>query len=175
LVLTPGSFDPALLWAVVIFGLLALAMDGLDGRLARRLNESSAFGARFDMEVDAAFVLFLSGAVAATGRTGPWILLAGLMRYLWVGAAAIWPLLRRPLPPSLFRKSVCVILLLLLLLGLAPVVPSGRAALPCAAGLVLLLASFGRDLLWLLRKADGTVDDQVTATLYDGAVPMESE
>jgi hypothetical protein len=41
--------------------------------------------------------------------------------------------------------------------------------------LVLLLASFGRDLLWLMRKAGGTVDDQVTATLYDGAVPMESE
>jgi phosphatidylglycerophosphate synthase len=175
LILAPGGVDPVTAWAVVFFGALALALDGLDGKLARRLGESSAFGAHFDMEVDAAFVLFLSGVVAATGRAGLWVLLTGLMRYLWVAAGMIWPLLREPLPPSLFRKSVCVILLLLLLFAMAPVRLPGGAALPCVAGLVLLLASFGRDLLWLMRKTGGAIPRRVEAVIDDGAVPVESE
>jgi phosphatidylglycerophosphate synthase len=175
LILAPGSVDPVTAWAVAGVGALALALDGLDGRLARRLNESSAFGARFDMEVDAAFVLFLSGVVAATGRAGLWVLLAGLMRYLWVAAGMIWPLLCEPLPPSLFRKSVCVIVLLLLLFAMVPVILPGGAALPCVVGLILLLASFGRDLLWLMRRTGGVIDYPVEAVGYEGAAPVESE
>jgi phosphatidylglycerophosphate synthase len=176
LILAPGRFDAVLAWAVVGFGLAALALDGLDGRIARQRNESSAFGARFDMEVDAGFVLFLSILAAATGRAGAWIVLAGLMRYLWIAAALVWPLLNAPLPPSLFRKSVCVVLLLLLLLAMAPVLPPSRTPLPCVIGLLLLLASFGRDLVWLLRKA-GIAGARIKAgaDVYDGDVRVESE
>jgi phosphatidylglycerophosphate synthase len=176
LILMPGRVDAVLAWAVVGFGLAALALDGLDGRIARWRNESSAFGARFDMEVDAGFVLFLSGLVAATGRAGIWILLAGLMRYLWVAAARVWPLLNAALPPSLFRKSVCVVLLLLLLLAMAPIMPPSWVPLVCMAGLVLLLASFGRDLVWLLRKAGiARAHIKAAADVYDGGVRVESE
>jgi phosphatidylglycerophosphate synthase len=152
MILVPDRFDTTGAWAVVGVGLLALALDGLDGRIARRRNEASAFGARFDMEVDAAYVLFLSGLVAATGRAGVWIILAGLMRYLWVMASVSWPALDRPLPPSRFRKSVCVMVLLLLLAALVPIAPSGLSVLCCVAAMALLLASFGRDLVWLLRR-----------------------
>jgi phosphatidylglycerophosphate synthase len=176
LILAPGRVDAVLAWAVVGFGLAALGLDGLDGRIARRRDESSAFGARFDMEVDAGFVLFLSALVAATGRAGAWIVLAGLMRYLWVAAARVWPLLDAPLPPSLFRKSVCVVLLLLLLLAMAPIVPRSRAPLPCIAGLVLLLASFGRDLVWLMRKAGiARAHIKAGADVYDDGMRVESE
>ena len=37
----------------------ALALDGVDGHLARRFDQVSDFGARFDMEVDAALILVL--------------------------------------------------------------------------------------------------------------------
>jgi phosphatidylglycerophosphate synthase len=179
LILAPGGLDPVASWAVIGFGLAALALDGLDGRIARRRNEASAFGARFDMEIDAAYVLFLSGLVAAAGRAGWWILLAGLLRYLWVGATLVWPLLDRPVPPSLFRKSVCVIVLLLLLIALAPIIPSAWAALPCAFGLALLLASFGRDLVWLMRgvgmAAAMPAHILQGASVYDGVPRVESE
>jgi len=156
-------------WGVTGFGLLALALDGVDGFIARRLGEVSDFGGRFDMEIDAAYVLFLSALAAATGRAGGWILLAGLMRYLWVAAAWAWPVLRAPLPPSLFRKSVCVVVLLLLLLALSPVIPAALAPLPCAGALALLLVSFGRDLVWLMRNAGmAAAGMQRDSALYDG-------
>jgi phosphatidylglycerophosphate synthase len=179
LILAPGGVDAAIAWAVTGLGLAALALDGVDGWVARRRHEASAFGARFDMEVDAGFVLFLSALAWTTGRAGAWILLAGLLRYLWVGAGALWPLLRNPLPPSLFRKSVCVLVLLLLLLALAPIIPSAWAPLPCALGLALLLASFGRDLVWLVRGAGMAAASpphiQTGAAVYDGRPRVESE
>jgi|HubBroStandDraft_1064217.scaffolds.fasta_scaffold00026_81 phosphatidylglycerophosphate synthase len=177
LILAREPPDPGLAWAVIGFALAALALDGLDGRLARRRDESSAFGARFDMEVDAGFVLFLSSLVATTGRVGPWVVSTGLMRYLWIGAGLHWPLLRQPLPSSLFRKSVCVVLLLLLLAALAPIVPPDWAPLPCLAGLGLLLASFGRDLVWLVRRAGMATPARIQkgASLYDGTPRVESE
>src|SRR5579859_6399557 len=63
LVLSVERFDAAAGWAVTGFGLAALALDGVDGFIARRHGEASAFGARFDMEIDAAYVLFLSALV----------------------------------------------------------------------------------------------------------------
>ena len=174
LVLAPFRLDPPMCRAVLGLGLIALALDGLDGRIARRRGEASGFGARFDMEVDAAFVLFLSALVFAGGRAGAWILAAGLLRYAWVGAARLWPLLRQPLPPSLLRKSVCVAVLLLLLLAL--VLPPSAAVIPSGAALGLLLLSFGRDLVWLLRgrgMAAGGI--QGVAAVYDGVPREESE
>ncbi|MEE4298051.1 MAG: CDP-alcohol phosphatidyltransferase family protein, partial [Pseudomonadales bacterium] len=47
-------------WALIAVALTALALDGLDGWLARREDRVSAFGARFDMEVDAALGLVLA-------------------------------------------------------------------------------------------------------------------
>jgi phosphatidylglycerophosphate synthase len=178
LILAPGGVDREISWGVVGVGLFALALDGLDGRIARRRGETSAFGARFDMEVDAAFVLFLSALAAATGRAGSWILLAGSMRYLWLVGTSVWPALRRPLPASRFRKSVCVIVLLLLLAALAPIIPQAAAALPCAAALALLLASFGRDLVWLVRGPGMTTAPHHIhrdGDVYDAALRRESE
>ncbi|MEI9988199.1 MAG: CDP-alcohol phosphatidyltransferase family protein [Aliidongia sp.] len=179
LVVTPQPLGPILAWSIIGFGLAALALDGVDGQIARKRNEASDFGASFDMEVDAAYVLFLSGLAATSGRAGAWILLAGLMRYLWVAAAAAWPALRRPLPPSLLRKSVCVIVLLLLLSALVPIIPSSWAALPCALALALLLVSFGRDLVWLMRRAGmaAAAPSHIlrSAAVYDGCPQVESE
>jgi phosphatidylglycerophosphate synthase len=41
-----------------------LALDGLDGWLARRFGLASAYGARFDMEVDGFLILVLALLVA---------------------------------------------------------------------------------------------------------------
>ena len=57
-------------------------LDGVDGWLARRTRMASDFGARFDMETDAALIMVLSGACLAAGQGGQ--LGAGLR------AAALW-------------------------------------------------------------------------------------
>ena len=64
--------DSALLVALAA---AALALDAVDGRVARRTGTVSAFGARFDGEVDAFLILALSVAVAPA--YGAWVLAIG--------------------------------------------------------------------------------------------------
>ncbi len=139
---------------LVVFAIavLALALDGLDGWLARRSGLWSPFGARFDMEVDAALGCMLSLVLMVAGRAGPEILILGFSRYAFRAAGQMLPWLRAPLPDRLGRKAVCVVqigaLCLLLLPGLPP--PLARGIALSAAG--LLLWSFGRDILYLARQ-----------------------
>lgn len=70
-------------WAAgLAFGIFAA--DGCDGWLARRAGKSSAFGARYDAETDAGFMLLLSAGVFQLGRAGAWVAIAGLLRPVYV-------------------------------------------------------------------------------------------
>lgn len=138
-------------WWVVGLGTLALVLDGLDGRVARRTGTASAFGARFDMETDAFLLLVLSGLVWAEGRVGPWVLLVGGMRYLFVAAAWMLPALNGELFPSLRRRVVCVVQGAALLVALAPIIPSALTAPVMGFALASLTWSFAVDSVWLLR------------------------
>jgi len=146
----PSSLDQAAWWPFGL-GAVALALDGADGALARRHGMASAFGARFDMETDALTVLVLSALVAVDGRVGAWVLLSGALRYLYVAVGRLWPALRRPPPPSFARKLVCVLQIAGLLAALAPALEPPWPSAIAAAALALLLWSFGRDTVWLLR------------------------
>lgn len=139
-------------WLVAAIALVVLFLDGLDGWLARRLDQCTAFGARFDMEVDAALIMVLCLGLAVIGKVGLWVLAIGLMRYAFVAAMNIWPWLRQPLSPSFRRKLVCVWQVASLLLALLPVVPSGLAALLAFSALALLAFSFAIDIAWLWRQ-----------------------
>ncbi len=72
------------------------ALDGVDGWLARRDRMVSAFGSRFDMETDAALLLVLSVLAWRYDKAGAWVLLIGLMRYLFVAAGWVLPVAHRP-------------------------------------------------------------------------------
>ena len=136
-----------------------LLTDGADGWLARHSGTASEFGARFDMETDALFMLTLSLLVHALGEIGGWVLLSGLMRYLFVGAGSLWPPLGAPLFPSFRRKSVCVLQMAILIGALAPAMPTQWASALCAVALSLLIYSFGCDLLWLAVTSGTTCAD----------------
>ena len=153
-----GSLAPAeqagtLAWVFFLMALAAFALDGVDGWVARRRGESSAFGARFDMETDGLFVLVLSLCVYDTGKAGAWVLLAGLMRYLFIGAGLLWAPLREPLGPSWRRKAICALQVGALVVCLAPIVPAGLSAWIAALGLIALSASFFCDVSALAGKA----------------------
>lgn len=150
LVLAPGAL-PGLAWAALAVALVALALDGVDGWLARRRGEASAFGARFDMEVDAALILVLAVLAWLGDKAGAWVLLLGLMRYGFVAAAMGWPWLADPLPPSLRRKAVCVLQVAVLALLLAPPLQAPASAVLAALALAALAWSFAVDVLWLHR------------------------
>lgn len=143
-------------WAVLGLATLAAVLDAVDGPVARRRQQASAFGARFDMETDALLVLVLSALVFRFAQAGAWVLAAGAMRYAFVLAGLAWPWLAAPLPPSLRRKTVCVLQIVALILCLAPIVPATEARWIAGAGLAALLYSFAVDTLWLARRRPPT-------------------
>lgn len=75
------AFDVMLVTAICF---VLLGADGLDGWLARRRNQSSEFGEYFDKETDAFFLLILCMFAVLTQRLWSWILILGLLRYIFV-------------------------------------------------------------------------------------------
>ncbi|MFG2119866.1 CDP-alcohol phosphatidyltransferase family protein [Streptomyces sp. NPDC048710] len=130
---------------------VALLLDGVDGKVARRTGTSSALGARFDMEVDAFLILVLS--VYVSMQFGPWVLLIGGMRYGFVAAARVAPWLNAPLPPSFARKTVAALQGICLLLAGAELLPQVANLAIVLLALGSLVWSFGRDVLWLWRNS----------------------
>jgi phosphatidylglycerophosphate synthase len=147
-----GLGDAGLAWTALALALMATALDGVDGYLARRYGWASPLGARLDMEVDALLVAGLALLLWTLDRAGPWVLAAGAMRYVFVASGFFWPWLRQPLPPSRRRQAVCVAQVLTLSLALAPILPAAWAGWVAASGLVLLCYSFAVDIVWLARR-----------------------
>ena len=143
----PGGLadEPALAWGVVAAAALGLALDGLDGWLARRAALVSDFGARFDMEVDAALAATLCALAILSGKAGLWLLPLGFLRYAWVLAGGVLPWLSGPLPDRFSRKAVCVVQIAVLIALLAPVVVPPGSTLLAAAATAALVWSFALD------------------------------
>lgn len=136
-------------WAIVGITTTALFLDGLDGRIARCTDSMSAFGARFDMETDAALIMILSVLCWHFGKAGIWILAAGAMRYVFGLASYFLRWMRTPLPYSRRRQTVCIWQSGLLLGVISPVFPSPASDLLAFGTLVMLGASFVIDIRWL--------------------------
>jgi len=145
----------SMLWFVTGSAAAALALDGLDGYLARRSGTSSRFGARFDMEVDALLILLLATAALLLGKAGVWVLLIGLMRYGFLAARMACSRLSGELPESMRRKVVCVVQGVALCIAMAPIVNPLVAQVVLAMALLSLVYSFAVDIAYLLMHADG--------------------
>jgi len=115
---------------------LVLVVDGVDGYLARSRGEVSAFGAEYDMETDALCVMVLSLLLLQSG-VGPWVLVAGLWRYVFAAAVVVAPALG-DCPPSPIYRWIFTTLMLAFAVALLPL---GRLA-PAAAALGTVLVSF---------------------------------
>ncbi|WP_018141700.1 MULTISPECIES: CDP-alcohol phosphatidyltransferase family protein [unclassified Thioalkalivibrio] len=147
----PGTGEPLLAFWVIGLAGLALLLDGVDGAIARSTGNTTAFGARFDMELDAAMILALSVLTWQMTVVGPWVILIGLMRYAFMLAACPWAWLAGDLPPSRRRQTVCVVQTVVLLLVLIPGLPAFAAITIALAGLLALSLSFAVDIHWLYR------------------------
>ena len=152
--LVADSFGrPVSITALVTLSAVALALDAVDGQVARRTGTATALGARIDGEVDAFLILVLS--IAVSRDYGGWVLAIGAARYAFLLAGRLIPWLAAPLPPRFWRKVVAAVQGVVLTVA-ASGVPSRLAGMiAVAVALLLLLESFGRDVVWLYRAGAG--------------------
>jgi phosphatidylglycerophosphate synthase len=134
---------------MVVIAAVALALDAVDGWIARTTGTVSQLGARFDMEVDAFLLLVLSVFVARS--FGVWVLGIGLMRYAFGAAGHFVPWLRAPLPFNRIRRVIAGSQGIALVIAAADVAPPAAGLAVSAAALAALTYSFGRDTWWLWR------------------------
>ncbi len=148
--LTADSFDrPAPVPTLVAMTIVALVLDWVDGRVARRTQTASPLGARFDLEVDAFLILVLSVYVARSA--GAWVLAIGAARYAFAVAGWVWPWLRITLPFRYWRKVVTAVQGIVLTVAAAGVTNPSITYAALVVALALLTESFGRDVLWSWR------------------------
>jgi phosphatidylglycerophosphate synthase len=136
-------------WVLVVLTAAVAGLDGIDGWLARRMRMSSTFGARFDMEIDAFFMLVLSLAVWRHGKAGLWVMAIGLMRYVFVAGGKLWPWLAQPLRSTWRGKAVAIGQFAALGVALLPVTPASDSRLVAGAALAALAWSFAVDVTFL--------------------------
>ena len=152
LVLAGQPATPTAAWRIVAIAFVAALLDGLDGWVARRTGTVSAFGSRFDMETDAALILVLAILVWQYGKAGPWVLLSGLLRYVFVAAGRLRPWMRAPLASTPRGKIICVVQIVALIVAMAPAIALPTSSLVAAVGLLALCYSFLVDTLRLWRR-----------------------
>jgi phosphatidylglycerophosphate synthase len=128
-----------------------LALDGIDGRVARRPpSTASEFGARFDMETDGLLVLVVGLKLAEVGRLGAWIILPGVLRYAYAAVISIAPRAEEA-PRSRFGRVIAGLMMASFVISAWPVEPIHRPLAALAAALVLV--SFGRSALQTIMAA----------------------
>jgi phosphatidylglycerophosphate synthase len=104
------------------------------------MASTSAFGARFDMETDALLVLVIELELWQRGRLGVWILVTGLLRYVYVLAVAVLPRFSREMPRS--RLGHYAFAVLLVGLSAALMLPGQAGTLAAAIGTGAVVYSF---------------------------------
>jgi phosphatidylglycerophosphate synthase len=152
--LVAASFlRPVSITALVTLSAVALALDAVDGQVARRTGTATALGGRFDGEVDAFLILLLSIAVSRT--YGSWVLVIGAARYALLLAGWLIPWLAAPLPPRYWRKVVAAVQGIVLTIAVSGLLGLVTGLIAVAVALMLLAESFGHDVIWLYRTGAG--------------------
>jgi phosphatidylglycerophosphate synthase len=152
--LVADSFSrPAATTALVALSAVALALDAVDGQVARRTGTATPLGGRLDGEVDAFLILLLSIVVAKD--YGAWVLIIGAARYALLLAGWLIPWLAAPLPPRYWRKVVAAVEGIVLTVAASGVPGRMAGMIAVIVALLLLVESFGRDVIWLYRAGAG--------------------
>lgn len=97
------------------FFLIGLALDGIDGHLARKHKHNSDFGAYFDMETDSFYVAILASFWWLTSIAGVWILFVGFLRYIYVFLLKVFKLEGKKEKSTRFAKTIAVVIMIALL------------------------------------------------------------
>jgi len=148
------ALDPRAAWWKVGLALVIIALDRVDGEVARREGTSER-GAVFDMESDAFYLVTMSAVAHLYLGVTALVFIVGGMRPLYVCA---WAVLRRFIEPSspnragsLRARLIHVALVVALMIDLAPLVPLAARNAATGVAILLILYSYAVDFAGILR------------------------
>ncbi len=145
------SYSSLSLEMVGVCLVMIIALDGVDGFLARRFNTVSECGNYFDMETDAFLVALASAILYVLGIASIWVLLAGFLRYFY-GLLRILLGLGEVKERSFFiAKVIAVAFFISLTLAMFSQHPVIIFCLHISSALIAL--SFAHSLFWLVLDA----------------------
>jgi len=149
--LAVGRPEGVLAWLPAALFAVSALLDGIDGVIARAMDDISAFGSQLDADIDG-FTLLVGAAVVVGFDLAPLVYLSvGLARFAFVGGctwrrrrgAAVQGLPSSPLRPALFVVQLCVVFAVL-----TPLFPADVSVVLTTAATVPFLAMFLHD--WLV-------------------------
>lgn len=140
-------------WWILIGVSLAVALDGLDGWMARKLSVASDYGRILDMEVDHMTTSLLVALSVMIIGISPWFLGLNLLRplYLLFGKQKLQEKEYRSKYQLLRAKLICIVSQILLIVNLAPIFSLSTKEILSFMNLLLLTYSFAID-LWLEHR-----------------------
>lgn len=129
-----------------------VALDWLDGRIARRTSGETSLGARLDMAFDTLGFVVAPVVAVVWGRLPIWYLSLSVARYLFKAGRALRRRRGLPvheLPPSERRRQLSGAHMAFVTVALLPVVPAAPLTPLAAVLLAPSLALFVRDYLFV--------------------------
>ncbi|WP_276272906.1 CDP-alcohol phosphatidyltransferase family protein [Haloarcula litorea] len=148
--------DPAagLRWLPALGYGAVVALDAVDGAVARSVGTETRLGERLDMATDTTGFLVAPLVAVAWGLLPAWYLSLSAARYVY--RAGCWLHRRRggavgDLPPSRVRRPLAALQMGFLTVALAPAAPTPLVRLVAPAVLLPSLAVFARDLVAVTR------------------------
>lgn len=128
-----------------------VALDILDGRIARARNETDRFGSHFDMEVDAVYVLTAGLYFHLVAGVALWIVVPGLLRYVY--RIAVWGLAGGEFAERRRRYAAVIAGTSFALLCAATLLQDTNQEFALALTTLLLCGSFAVSFVELFRHA----------------------
>lgn len=152
--IAPDPFAPLAWLPAACYG-LNVAIDWVDGTVARATDRVTVLGTRLDMAIDTVGFLVAPVVGVLWGQLPVWYLSLSAARYLfktgqWVRAAR--GLAVYDLPESRLRRPLAGLQMAFITAALAPVTPYGAVRIAAALVLVPSLAVFLRDYLTVIGR-----------------------
>lgn len=135
-------------WLPAGLYVVAVALDWIDGRLARQYGDTTMLGAKLDLEFDG-LSLLVAGLLGTVYGTLPvWYLAVGLARPAFV--LGKWLHRRRggsvgPVPTSAIRRPLTGLQMLVCSVALVPIVPSSVSIGLATVAMIPFVCVFARD------------------------------
>mgnify|MGYP006247417453 FL=1 len=136
---------------LLTLSLISLILDGIDGYLSRFLKQHTYFGETFDQEVDNFLIFILSFSLVYNYSYSILIMCVPIYRYIFLVLVKYGYISNENLPRSVFRKAICVLMTITLIL--CNYLYTFDSIIDLLYVIIILLTySFIKDTIWLYRR-----------------------